>query len=133
MKQNTEKATKSILTSVISKSQNEKRIIINEKGSSHFIPLDIVTHLESDSYLTTLHLEDGTSHTVAKLLKEFDEVLSPYGFIRIQRNLLINSAHLKTCNNKGNRNIILLDNDFSISISRRGMYRVKERMLDKIV
>ena len=108
-----------------SKQQKEKKIILKEKCINHFIRLDTITYLMCDCYLTTVHTDTGDSYVIAKLLKEFEEELTPYGFVRGNRNVIINITHIRSCRNSGTRRV-QLTNNISIDISRRGMGRLRE-------
>lgn len=107
------------------KHQKEKKIILKERSANHFIRLDSITHLICDCYLTSVYTHEGDVIVVAKLLKEFEEELLPYGFVRGNRNVLLNITHIKSCRNCGSRSVMLSGN-VSIAVSRRGMGRLRE-------
>jgi two-component system, LytTR family, response regulator len=105
--------------------QKGQKIILKEKNINHFIRMDTITHLMCDCYLTTVYTENGCNYVIAKLLKEFELELSSYGFVRVNRNTIINILHIVRYKNLGNRTV-LLTNGVLIDISRRGMARLKE-------
>ena len=47
-----------------------------------------------DGYLSTVFLVEGKLFCVAKLLKEYKEDLSEYGFLRVNYNTLLNPKHI---------------------------------------
>lgn len=106
-------------------SQKEQKIIVRAKSVSHILNMTEVTHLICDCYLTTLYSKSGGSVMVAKLLKEFDDELRDYGFIRVNRNAMVNVLHVVSIAN-GRRRLVTLSNNATIEISRRGMARLKE-------
>ncbi|MBW7840655.1 MAG: LytTR family transcriptional regulator, partial [Chitinophagaceae bacterium] len=56
--------------------------------------------------------------TVTRLLKEFDELLTPYSFFRVHHSYLINLNHLKKYI-KGDGGQVVLSNGDTLDVSRR--------------
>lgn len=117
--------TKEIITSDYAKSQKERKIILKERNSHHFLSLDVITRLECDCYLTTVFTNSGQTYVVAKLLKEFEDILTPHGFVRVNRNAIVNSTYVRSYSNAASR-IVHLTTDEMVNVSRRGMSRLKE-------
>ena len=69
----------------------EKRIVIKTHDRVYSIFVKDIVRCESDSSYTTVFLNDGQKIVVAKQLKEFDEMLSPYSFVRIHQSHLVNN------------------------------------------
>jgi DNA-binding LytR/AlgR family response regulator len=105
--------------------QNDQKIVLKEKSINHFITMDSVTHLICDCYLTTVHTSAGSKYVISRLLKDFETDLGEYGFVRVNRNTIVNTLHVVSYGNGGNR-MVSLSNNITISISRRGMARLKE-------
>jgi two-component system LytT family response regulator len=57
---------------------------------------------------------------VAKTLKEYDELLSPNGFMRIHKSTLINLAYLQTIKRTESMEVVL-KNGTHVMVSRRRM------------
>lgn len=76
----------------------EDRISINTTEGIEFYQIKEIVYIESSSNYSKLHLENGKVLLVTRLLKEFDELLTPYSFFRVHHSYLINLNHLK----KGN-------------------------------
>jgi two-component system LytT family response regulator len=55
--------------------------------------------------------------TVSKTLKEFEELLVDYGFIRVHQSHLVNSSHIKSYQKSDGGYIIMIDGSV-IPISR---------------
>jgi len=71
--------------------QLEHTITVKVKEEYRFIPINEVTHITCDSYLSTIHLLDTKQKVyITKLLKEFEVELADKGFIRINHNALAN-------------------------------------------
>jgi two-component system LytT family response regulator len=105
--------------------QKRKKIILKEKSINHIVEMNKITHLVCDCYLTTIFIESGSQIIVSKLLKEFEHELTNFGFVRVNRNTMINSMHVMNYR-KGKNRIVHLSDNTLINISRRGMIHLKE-------
>ncbi len=95
-----------------------------ERDRITYIELSEIGYLDCDGYITNIHLVDGSVISVAKLLKKFEEELNEFGFIRANRNVLVNLFHVDCIHiGKGQRKLIV--NGVSINISRRNLYKFK--------
>ena len=65
--------------------------------------------------------------TVAKTLKEFEELLSDYDFVRVHKSYLINLHHVKNYS-RGEGGTVTLSNGDVVEVSRRK----KEEFLDRL-
>ncbi|MGW8316280.1 MAG: LytR/AlgR family response regulator transcription factor [Bacteroidales bacterium] len=61
-----------------------------------FVEISNICRCESDDNYTHFFLDSGEKMTVSKTLKEFEELLADYGFIRIHQSHLVNSSHIKS-------------------------------------
>ena len=104
--------------------QRGEIIILREKTTTHFVELEHITHLTCDCYLTSVYSNDGEHIVIAKLLKDFENDLEKYGFIRINRNTIVNYFYIKIYERGGNR-MIHLRNNITVKTSRRGIIKLK--------
>ncbi len=95
-----------------------KRIAVHTITGFNYINTDDIIRCESDVNYTTLFLKDKTQLTVAKTLKEFEELLSDHGFYRVHNSHLINTAFIKSFN-KGKGGFVTLTDDKQIEVSSR--------------
>lgn len=84
-------------------------------GRYFFNPEEIV-RLEASSNYTRIFFTNKTKITSAKVLKEFVEMLMPFGFIRTHRTHLVNRQHI-ICVTPGGS--IIMKDDSVAEISRR--------------
>lgn len=56
----------------------------------HFISPSGIVYCESNSNYTTIYFTDKTKLVVSKTLKEVEEILTPYQFLRIHHSYIIN-------------------------------------------
>jgi len=105
--------------------QNDHKITIKEKSQISFIDTSEILYLQCECYLTTVYLVNKTNMDVAKLLKDFEDELTKFGFLRVNHHTLINIRHinhLKICKQQR----VILINDVEIKISRRKFHLLKE-------
>ena len=69
--------------------QNGKIALPSSKGYV-FVSSDAIVRCEADNNYTTLYMKDKSKHLVSRTLKEFEELLKPYGFFRVHASHLIN-------------------------------------------
>lgn len=82
-----------------------------------FVEISDINRCESDDNYTHFFLNNGEKMTVSKTLKEFEELLVDYGFIRTHQSHLVNSSHIKSYQKSDGGNITMNDGTV-IPISR---------------
>lgn len=95
-----------------------KRISIPTVNGFEFLPVNDIIRCESNINYTTLYLKNEQKLTVAKTLKEFEELLSDYNFFRVHNSHLINLAYIKRYN-KGKGGFVCMNDDSEIEVSTR--------------
>ncbi|MEO7984515.1 MAG: LytTR family DNA-binding domain-containing protein [Bacteroidota bacterium] len=77
-----------------------------------------IIRCESEINYTTIFLKDKQKMTVAKTLKEFEELLTEYNFFRIHNSHLVNLAYVKSYNKGKGGSVVLIDGT-EIEVSTR--------------
>jgi two-component system LytT family response regulator len=98
--------------------ESAKRIAIPTVTGFTYLNTSDIIRCESDVNYTTIFLKDKSSLLVAKTLKEFEEMLSDFGFFRIHNSHLINTACIKSYN-KGKGGFVTLTDNKQIEVSTR--------------
>ena len=109
-----------VLLSNLHSSKNTFSVIgLPQATGTIFIHVEEIIRVESKSNYCELTMKDGTKKTIAKTLKEFEELLKEYKFIRVHKSHLVHLEHIRHYirNNPGH---IILSNDEKIEISRNG-------------
>ena len=83
-----------------------------------------IVRLEANRNYTNIVLENDKQILISKSLKEFENLLSPYNFLRIHKSHLINPTHISHFVKKG-AGYIYLKNSFKLQVSLTG----KEKFL----
>jgi two-component system LytT family response regulator len=107
-----------------------KKIILKTIDNIHLVRISDIIYCESDDYYTSFHLLDSTRIMVSRTLKEFDEMLSGYGFFRLHKSFLINLSHIVRFE-KAEGGSVVLTNNCVVPVSSRKRELLLE-MLDRI-
>ena len=91
-------------------------LIVNQKKKIRISTSSIIM-LEALANYTLFHLQNGKQKLYARTLLHFEELLSEEHFIRVHRCFLVNSSCI--INYDKEENILLLENNLEVSISRR--------------
>lgn len=74
---------------------NAKRIALKSLEYIEIVFIDDIMYCQSDKGYTTFFLKDGQKILVSKGLKDYDELLEPYGFARCHQSYLVNMNFVK--------------------------------------
>lgn len=99
------------------KSQEDKIALSTHEGMD-FIRMKNILRIESSSNYSKIFFTDGRQTIVTKLLKDFEELLTPYHFFRIHNSHLINLHYIKKYV-RGDGGQVVMENDEVIDVSRR--------------
>ena len=89
--------------------------ILTVQGHSYFRSEDII-RMEAVSNYTYIYFDQHKPILVAKVLKVYQALLEPFGFIRTHRSHLINSLHIASIKPKGE---VVMKDDSTAAVSRR--------------
>lgn len=95
-----------------------KRICVPVVNGLVVLKVEDIVRCESDINYTTIFMKDKQKLTVAKILKEFEEMLTEYNFFRIHNSHLINLAYIKSYN-KGKGGFVTMTDNSDIEVSTR--------------
>lgn len=98
------------------------------KGRLFFSPGSII-RLESESNYTYVHFADRKPLLVAKVLREFEDLLEPFGFLRIHRSHIINPEHITRIDAEGG---VCLTDEYTAFVSRRRRRAVEEALQRRV-
>ncbi|MFA6924152.1 MAG: LytTR family DNA-binding domain-containing protein [Bacteroidales bacterium] len=78
--------------------QSNKKIILNTAKNIFICNVNDTIRCESDQSYTTVFLKNGESVLISKSIKEFEEMLKDFDFIRVHRSHLVNINHINKIN-----------------------------------
>lgn len=103
------------------------RLALNTLDKIHIIEIEDIVRCESSVNYTTFYLRDNTRHMVTKTLKEYDELLSPLGFLRVHQTHLVNSRLVKEFV-KTDGGYLLMKDGSNVPVSTRKKQAVVEAL-----
>ncbi|MES1218377.1 MAG: LytTR family DNA-binding domain-containing protein [Bacteroidota bacterium] len=95
-----------------------KRICVPVVNGLIVLKIEDIIRCESDINYTTIFMRDKQKLTVAKVLKEFEEMLSDFNFFRIHNSHLVNLAYIKSYN-RGKGGTVTMIDGMEIEVSTR--------------
>src|SRR5688500_11415761 len=95
---------------------DEYRLAIStSEGVSFYLPSEII-RCEGESNYTKFFLKEGKSLMVSHTLKDYESILSDYGFVRVHKSHLVNMKYVSRMDRDG---FLWLSNGESVPVSRR--------------
>lgn len=104
------------------------RLAVPTTEGVFFYPIREIIRCEASSNYTQFYLTQKRSFIASKTLKEYDEILTPQGFVRVHKSHLVNIAHAEDYLGKG---FILLKDQSQIEVARRRRDAVLEALKRK--
>jgi two-component system LytT family response regulator len=101
-----------------SESKDSKKIVLKTIDSIYVISIKDIVHCEAEENYTRFFLNDGRKILISKPLKEYDELLTEFGFFRVHQSHLINLdcfEHFK----KANGGFAVLKDGSTLPVSSR--------------
>jgi two-component system LytT family response regulator len=96
--------------------QQPATILLTTSGGKYIFSPDEIVRLEASSNYTKIYFSNKTKIVMAKVLKEFVQMLEPFGFVRTHRAHLVNRQYILYITPDGN--IVMKDASVA-EISRR--------------
>ena len=96
----------------------ENKIAVPLNDGLEFILIKNIVRIESSASYSRIYLFNGKSILVTKLLKDFEEILTPYRFFRVHNSHLINLNYIKKYL-RGVGSQVMLENGDTIDVARR--------------
>lgn len=103
------------------------KIAIPMQGEIRYIALSEITRCEADNTYTHFFLSNGEKILVSKSLKEYADLLRPYGFLRTHQSHLVNPKYVKSWLKEDGGVLLLLSGE-KIPISKPNKDTVKQAL-----
>jgi DNA-binding LytR/AlgR family response regulator len=103
--------------------QKDQSILIKNENYIKQVYLENICYIRCDSYLSSVYFNDGSFITCSKLLREFEEELSDFYFIRINHNTLINFKYFNGIVQQEKKRTLSLVDGSKFRVSRRNGIR----------
>jgi two-component system, LytTR family, response regulator len=96
----------------------EKKIVLKDSTSIYFINVNEIIRCESDGQYTEFYIDNMKKIIISKSLKEYEEMLEPFGFIRPHHSHIININKILRFDKVDGGSLIMQNND-EIPVSHR--------------
>lgn len=93
-----------------------RRIALPANGQIDFVVVSEIRRCIGESAYTTFYFKDGSKKVISRTLKEYESLLSEYGFLRVHKSHLVNSNCIKSFVKSGAAYLVL-DNGDSVPVS----------------
>ncbi len=104
---------------------NEKKIVLKDSESIYFVKVSDIVHCKAEGPYTEFYLIPQQKITISKSLKEYEELLEPYGFIRTHHSHLINIKRIVRFD-KADGGTLILENKQVVPVSQRKREQIME-------
>ena len=116
----------SVINTYLKYREKEKnRIIIKTRNGTLAIEVDKILYIEGQRKHQLIYLEDKKTVEVNYSMKELEEELTPYGFLRCHKGYIVNYKRIYLFSGAD----IILDTGETIPVSRRKELEIKEKYM----
>lgn len=113
------------ISNIEQRDEHALKLTLTHGDRTHAVAPADITWCQADDNYTALHLADERRFVSARTLKDYDEMLSPLGFIRVHKSALVNRRHVDGIDCEGR---VRLRNGVRVEISRRRMEEVTREL-----
>lgn len=97
-----------------------RKIVLKTSEAISIVDVSDITHCRSDSNYTTFYLTTGEKIMISKVMKEYEEILSEYGFFRPHHSFLVNLNYINKLDKSDGGFLILKDgSEIPVSLRRK--------------
>lgn len=114
-----------LISNLQKQSVNTFKLAVPSLGKTLFFMLSNIVRLEAEGNYTRFYLLDATEYLSSKTLKEYADILSQQGFIRIHKSHMVNKQFIDKYYNEG---ILVLANGIQLPVSRQRRQLVKTEL-----
>lgn len=122
---NTQKSVEVLLENINKPPAEPPKIILSTSDKINVVKVKDIIRCESDNYYTIYYFTNGKKLLVSKTLKENEELLREYNFIRPHKSHLINVMYIKSFLKQDGGYILMTDGS-QVPVSRRKKEKIME-------
>ncbi|MEX0967505.1 MAG: LytTR family DNA-binding domain-containing protein [Bacteroidia bacterium] len=106
-----------LMQNLKSASSNHKIALPTTQGLT-FVPVSHILRCEADGSYTWFYFKDGRKLIVSKKIKEYEELLSAYGFYRVHHSHLVNMEEIEKYV-RGDGGYVVMTDGTMVDVSKR--------------
>lgn len=99
------------------KTKDSKKIVLTTLDKIHLIDVKDIIRCEADNNYTLFIISNGKKILVSKTIKTYEELLSPFGFLRIHQSHLINTNFIDEFD-KAEGGYLIMSNKDKVPVSQ---------------
>jgi two-component system LytT family response regulator len=107
------------------KQNKVRKIVLKTTEAISIVDICDIVYCKSDSNYTTFYLKSGEKIMISRGMKEYDDLLSEYGFFRPHHSYLVNLQYISKLD-KSDGGFLILKNNSEIPVSSRRKKRLIE-------
>lgn len=107
-----------VLVDSFRKEMQNKKLVLRTSDSLHIVDISDIYFCKSDNSYTTFYLDGNEKIVVSKSLKEYEGLLTDFGFFRSHQSFLVNLNHVKKVD-KSDGGFIIMKSKEEIPVSLR--------------
>lgn len=107
--------------------ESENKIVLSTAEKLYIVYIDEIIRCESDNYYTLFRFRDGKSLLISKTLKENEELLKEYHFIRPHKSHLVNLRYIRSYS-RDEGGVLIMEDGSRVPVSRRKRESVIEAL-----
>ena len=108
-KTNNELKLNALLSNIKDLSDKPKKIILKTAENIYLIDIQDIIRCESDGAYSRFYINDGKKILISKVLKEYEDLLQNYGFMRTHKSHIVNLSYLDRFEKLHGGSLILKD------------------------
>ncbi len=109
-----------VLVDSFRREMRTKKLVLRTSDSLHIVDISDIYFCKSDNSYTTFYLNGNEKIMVSKSLKDYEGLLTEFGFFRSHQSFLVNLNHIKKVD-KSDGGFIIMKNKKEIPVSLRQM------------
>uniref|UniRef100_UPI00321771C2 LytR/AlgR family response regulator transcription factor n=1 Tax=uncultured Draconibacterium sp. TaxID=1573823 RepID=UPI00321771C2 len=112
-----------VLMNSLQNESKSKKLVLRTAESLHVVDVCDIYFCKSDNSYTTFYFKDNEKILVSKSLKDYENLLSEYGFYRTHQSYLVNLNHVIKVD-KRDGGFIIMKNKNEVPVSMRQMKKL---------
>lgn len=120
------KAHENLLHNIAQPDERTMKLTLTSGDRSYFVDPTSVVWCEADVNYTNLYLDDDRRFLSARTLKDYEDMLTPLGFLRTHRSYLVNRAHVDHLDRSG---FVVLRNGKRVEVASRRREEVARALM----
>ncbi|HAN18300.1 MAG: hypothetical protein A2X13_04630 [Bacteroidetes bacterium GWC2_33_15] len=123
-KSNNDLKLNALLSNIKTISEKSKKIVLKTSESIYLIDIKDIIRCESDGAYTLFYLNDGKKIMISKVLKDYEDLLCEYSFMRVHKSHIVNLNYIDHFEKSDGGSLLLKDHS-SIPVS----FRKKDQLI----